>query len=458
MLSKVGTLLTVMSVASYMQDWHNLDHVEPASVRICETEADVINAVRSSDGPIAVRATGHGQGSTLVPDGLVIDVNALRDIISISPDSGIVVGAGCSFHDVLDALRPLNLTTVTQTDWQGLSVGGIVSVGGLGPGLFRHGLVIDSVTALRIVTGNGAVHDVGPDDDLFRAALGGLGQFGVILRVRLRVAPRPARARLHRCVTTLDGYLRADYSSATLHNVQTFPRLNQPGTFVNLESAFADFPHDRYPDAWLFLHEYVSFYNDGAGNDGAGTVLRDEDVLAKYVRDVSYDEWVFRLDDKFGRRAPHVDETPLYRPWFEAFIGGQDAVEFIDREVLRNVTADDNPSGSLMITYPVSSMRSVNSDSISFPDGFSSGIYFGWLRVTPDKEQAKRFRLQDDARRVRFQERSRGYLSSAMPRSVEQWRLYLGEDRLVRLRLLADRHDARHRFSWRMFKGQDIRD
>ena len=42
-----------------------------------------------------------------------------------------------------------------------------------------------SVVGLRIVDGRGEVHEVGPEDDLFKAAIGGIGAVGIIVEVTL---------------------------------------------------------------------------------------------------------------------------------------------------------------------------------------------------------------------------------------------------------------------------------
>ena len=76
-----------------------------------------------------VRGSGHGQFTPLCEDGVVIDVSSLTEVFSASADH-VCIGAGASWHDVIDALQPFNATTPAQTDWQGLSVGGIISVGG----------------------------------------------------------------------------------------------------------------------------------------------------------------------------------------------------------------------------------------------------------------------------------------------------------------------------------------
>jgi FAD/FMN-containing dehydrogenase len=56
---------------------------------------------------------------------------------------------------VLDRALPRGLTPPTLTDYQDLSVGGTLSVGGIGGAMFRYGAQVDNVVALEVVTGVG---------------------------------------------------------------------------------------------------------------------------------------------------------------------------------------------------------------------------------------------------------------------------------------------------------------
>ena len=136
--------------------------------------------------------TTHGQGLT---DGLVIEMAALNTIHSISPD-GADVDAGVLWRDLIKAAFAQGLRRPGLTGYTGLSVGGVLSVGGC-PLSNDEGAVVDRVRELTVVTGKGdlvrcsATHS----QDLFEAALGGLGQCGIIVRALVDLVPAKPMAR-----------------------------------------------------------------------------------------------------------------------------------------------------------------------------------------------------------------------------------------------------------------------
>ena len=69
-----------------------------------------------------------------------------------------------------------------------LSVGGTISTGGFGVTSYNQGLQVDNVQELDVVTGDGQLVTCSEErnSDLFNAALGGLGQYGIIVKVVMR--------------------------------------------------------------------------------------------------------------------------------------------------------------------------------------------------------------------------------------------------------------------------------
>ena len=70
-----------------------------------------------------------------------------------------------------------------------VTVGGTLSMGGIGVASHRFGIQADNVDALEVVTGTGDLVTCSSDEnqELFDAIRCGLGQFGVITRARLRL-------------------------------------------------------------------------------------------------------------------------------------------------------------------------------------------------------------------------------------------------------------------------------
>jgi cytokinin dehydrogenase len=158
--------------------------------------ADVTNLVRycnSRSMKVAMRGQAHSQyGQTLVENGIVIDSSTLSSI-SFVGDTAVDVGAGATWGAITQATLPSGLTPPVMPDTMLLSAGGILSVGGWGNTSHRYGAVVDNVTQLDVVTGDGRLVtcSASRDRELFQATLAGLGQCGLIVRARLRLVKAP---------------------------------------------------------------------------------------------------------------------------------------------------------------------------------------------------------------------------------------------------------------------------
>jgi cytokinin dehydrogenase len=82
-----------------------------------------------------------------------------------------LAGAGATWSGVLAATLPFGLTPPVLADYLRLSVGGTLTVGGVGAMTARHGLQADNVLELDVVTGRGDLLTCSPErhPDLFDA-------------------------------------------------------------------------------------------------------------------------------------------------------------------------------------------------------------------------------------------------------------------------------------------------
>src|SRR5262249_39503511 len=98
------------------------------------------------------------------------------------------------------------------TDYLELTVGGTLSVGGLGGASHRCGAQVDQALELEVVAGTGEVVtcSLSRERELFEAALAGLGQCGIIARARLRLVPADTKARVFRLLYDTPGAMMHD--------------------------------------------------------------------------------------------------------------------------------------------------------------------------------------------------------------------------------------------------------
>ena len=135
-------------------------------------------------------------GRSQVPGGIVADMSALRHIGPVDGDR-VVVEAGATWSDVLRATLAQGKTPPVLTDYLELSVGGTLTVGGVGGTTSTFGVQSDNVIDMEVVTGEGkkVTCSASNNADLFNAVRAGLGQVGVITKVTLKLVAAPASVR-----------------------------------------------------------------------------------------------------------------------------------------------------------------------------------------------------------------------------------------------------------------------
>ncbi|MEU6787405.1 FAD-binding protein [Nonomuraea angiospora] len=134
--------------------WH-LVHRTPGAVLEPGDVSDIMAMMkycREHGLQVAARGQGHatfGQGQ--VAGGLIIDMTPLN-AVEVRQDPA-VVEAGALWSSWAQATLAHGLTPPVLTDYLELSVGGTLSVGGVGGQTRHHGSQADSVVELEVVTG-----------------------------------------------------------------------------------------------------------------------------------------------------------------------------------------------------------------------------------------------------------------------------------------------------------------
>lgn len=151
--------------------------------------ARAIVGARSAGFDLAVKGGGHSiAGHSVIDDGVVIDLARMRDI-EIDPDARIAwVGGGATAGEVTAAAHEHGLA-VPFGDTASVGVGGLTLGGGVGYLARKHGLTIDNLVAVELVTADGDQVTASADEnpDLFWALRGGGGNFGVATRFAYRL-------------------------------------------------------------------------------------------------------------------------------------------------------------------------------------------------------------------------------------------------------------------------------
>ena len=166
----------------------------PALIVRCKEVSDILRALEFAhrhDLVLAVRGGGHNvAGKALCDHGMVLDLTAMKDIDVDLRARAARAGPGLTWGEFDRATQAHGLATtggfVSTTGIAGLTLGG-----GLGWLMRKHGLVIDNLEAVDIVTADGQLRraDATENSDLFWGVRGGGGNFGVVTSFHYRLHP-----------------------------------------------------------------------------------------------------------------------------------------------------------------------------------------------------------------------------------------------------------------------------
>jgi len=174
--------------------WNGSFDRNPAVIVRCAGVADVIAAVkfgRDSGLPVAVRSGGHSfPGFSVADDALLIDLSPMKGV-RVDPvrrtarvQAGVLLGELDRETQAFGLAVPSGI--VTHTGVAGLTLGG-----GIGWIMRKHGLSVDQLLSVDLVTADGEFVRASADEnaDLFWGVRGGGGNFGIVTEFEFNCVP-----------------------------------------------------------------------------------------------------------------------------------------------------------------------------------------------------------------------------------------------------------------------------
>jgi hypothetical protein len=172
--------------------WNGAIDRRPALIARCAGADDVVQAVRLArehDLAISVRGGGHAvAGHGVVDGGLMIDLSLMK-AVRVDPAARTARAAGGVLLGGLDRATQRFGLAVPSGIVSHTGIGGLTLGGGLGHLMRRHGLTVDNLLAVDLVTADGERLrvDADADPELFWGLRGGGGNFGVVTAFEYRL-------------------------------------------------------------------------------------------------------------------------------------------------------------------------------------------------------------------------------------------------------------------------------
>ncbi|MDP8927398.1 MAG: FAD-binding oxidoreductase [Actinomycetota bacterium] len=174
--------------------WNGSIDKHPALIARCTGVADIIAAVRFARQAgllLAVRSGGHSfPGLSVADGGLVIDLSLMKGIRvdprarTVRAQAGVLLGELDRETQAFGLAVPAGF--VSHTGLAGLTLGG-----GIGWLMRKHGLTIDQLLSVDLVSAEGELLKASEKEnpDLFWGIRGGGGNFGIVTEFEFRLNP-----------------------------------------------------------------------------------------------------------------------------------------------------------------------------------------------------------------------------------------------------------------------------
>ena len=214
-----------------VNDITGLNPIEVAQVLRPTTLEQIVDAVRSHQGPLSIAGGRFSMGGQTASDGVLqLDLRDFSQVLAFSAERReIRVQTGITWRQVLEHIDPYDLSPQIMQSYANFTVGGSLSVNVHGR-YVREGPLVGSVHSIRLVLADGSLVEASPTQNraLFYGAIGGYGGLGVIVEATLGLVDNSRLARESQ-VMPLNAY-RAwfrrevlDQPDVVMHNGLLYP-------------------------------------------------------------------------------------------------------------------------------------------------------------------------------------------------------------------------------------------
>ncbi|HET7291833.1 MAG TPA: polyhydroxyalkanoic acid system family protein [Vicinamibacteria bacterium] len=409
----------------FLTNFGHLHHWRPRLVVKPASPDDVLATLahaRRHGLTVSTRGAAHSQSELAINrDGILLDMKSMDRILEVDEASRTAtVEAGAVWRDVVARTWRHGLIPPVLTNNLSVTVGGTLSVAGIGVASFRHGAQTDNVEELEVATVDGAVHRCSRSErpELFWGVLSGLGQVAIILRAKLRLRRAKPMTRSY--------YLLYDDHRRFLEDARA---AMDSGRWDYLESWCAPCPQGlkwvggvRQPFAkWMFPFHLTAEFETGREPDAARLLEGLRPYANLHVDDLPTHEFANRLVPVFDVWRKLGTWEHLH-PWMEVVMPYSTVAEFLDA-ILPDLSPGVNVGGHVLL-WPARS--SVSEVKLFMHPQEEYLVGFGILPAVPPKlwDQV-RPRLQA-ASDLSIAMGGKRYLSGYVAFDAAEWREHFG--------------------------------
>ncbi len=420
----------------YRSDFGRMVDNLPGAVARCtsaEEVAEVIRFCRDRQIPIVPRGQAHTQSGQATTDrGVVLDTSSMQTIHEIDEAAEIAtVDSGVVWRDLVQATVERGLVPRVLTNNLGVSIGGTLSMAGLGVASFRYGTQADNVDELQVVTGEGEIVVCSREQnrELFDMVRCSLGQFGIITRAKVRLRRFKPLVRKYYLLYDDLGALMEDakkvmnpenltFSSLESWCTPCFQGIRKIGEGMELWEGVQTFAVWMYP-----LHLTVE-YEAGQEPDDAAVLQGLKPYKHVETSEFTQLEFCERMVPVFDlwRRGGYWN---MAHPWMETTLPWDTAQEYIEA-VLSNTPPQALGPGGHVLLWPA---RTAGSDVPLFmhPEG---EYVMGWgiLPGVPHEYLERALANLDMASELSIHYGGKRYLSGYVTfDTAEKWANHYGD-------------------------------
>lgn len=250
---------------------------------------------------------------------------------------------------------------------------------------FKFGPQISNVYELDVITGKGDLVTCSRNNapELFNAVLGGLGQFGIITRARIALAPAPTRVKwLKLLYNDFSAFKRDQEKLISRSGIIGKNGVNYLEGFLLMRQGPLDLSFYPIPDQLritslvtqsgiVYVMELAKYYDQYSQSyvDAALQILLYQLSFVPgfaFKKDVTYFDFLNRV----GSQEPKLQERGLWdipHPWLNLFVPESRMSDF-DSGVFRGILLEQKVPTGLVIVYPMNRNKWNLKTSVMIPD------------------------------------------------------------------------------------------